>query len=477
MGGNALNVAVGLAQAGLPTMYCGAVGDDEDGRMIRAALDAQGVSTAWLETRPEPTAVTLVELRETGDRVFAEEHFGASGAYRPGPEVLAQLDGCTWVHAAGLHDPAMLLQLEHAPLSYDFSDAPDADQVATLAPRLDVAFVSAGGRDRAAASAQARELVAAGAGLAVVTRGGDGAMAWNGKLVERVGRAGRRRRHPRRRRCADRRCDRSPGGRARHRCGTGSRSPGGRSGLHTPRSMGGGMTMTTRSQELFDRAQQYLPGGVGSGTRSPRSGYVPLPVFVRSGTGASIVDEDGNTFIDYVMGQGPLILGHRPRPVIDAITETISERGTLFSLAHDLEAEAARTIVERMPAIDKVRFSSTGTEAAMYALRFARAYTGKPLIVRFEGHYHGWSDSIHWSAHPEPDTWGPADAPTVLPGSTGMPAPVADTLVVAAGTTPPPSRPCSSATATRSPRSSPSRSSVTAARSCPPPATWSECAN
>lgn len=191
------------------------------------------------------------------------------------------------------------------------------------------------------------------------------------------------------------------------------------------------MTMTTRSQELFDRAQQYLPGGVGSGTRSPRSGYVPLPVFVRSGTGASIVDEDGNTFIDYVMGQGPLILGHRPRPVIDAITETINERGTLFSLAHDLEAEAARTIVERMPAIDKVRFSSTGTEAAMYALRFARAYTGKPLIVRFEGHYHGWSDSIHWSAHPEPDTWGPADAPTVLPGSTGMPAPVADTLVVA----------------------------------------------
>ena len=185
VGGNALNVAVGLAQAGLQTMYCGAVGDDEDGRMIRAALDAQGVSTAWLETRPEPTAVTLVELRETGDRVFAEEHFGASGAYRPGPEVLAQLDGCAWVHAAGLEDPGMLLQLEHAPLSYDFSDAPDADQVATLAPRLDVAFVSAGGRDRAAASAQARELVAAGAGMAVVTRGGDGAMAWNGKLVER----------------------------------------------------------------------------------------------------------------------------------------------------------------------------------------------------------------------------------------------------------------------------------------------------
>jgi glutamate-1-semialdehyde 2,1-aminomutase len=154
-------------------------------------------------------------------------------------------------------------------------------------------------------------------------------------------------------------------------------------------------------------------------------------VFAREGSGAILTDEDGNEFVDYVMGQGPLILGHRPRAVIDAVTETLTERGSLFSLAHDLEGEAARTVCERLPSVDRVRFSSSGTEAAMYALRFARAYTERPLIVRFEGHYHGWSDAIHWSAHPSPDTWGDAAAPSVLPGSTGIPAEIAGTLLVA----------------------------------------------
>ncbi len=191
------------------------------------------------------------------------------------------------------------------------------------------------------------------------------------------------------------------------------------------------MTTTTRSQELFDHASHYLPGGVGSGTRSPRSGWLPLPVFAREGTGAWLVDEDGNRYIDYVMGQGPLILGHRPQAVIEAVTSTLTERGSLFSLAHDLEGEAARTVCERLPSVDRVRFSSSGTEAAMYALRFARAFTGRQLIVRFEGHYHGWSDAIHWSAHPSPDTWGEPDAPSVLPGSTGIPDAVGSTLLVA----------------------------------------------
>ena len=145
------------------------------------------------------------------------------------------------------------------------------------------------------------------------------------------------------------------------------------------------MTTTTRSQELFERASEYLPGGVGSGTRSPRSGWLPLPVFAREGSGAVLVDEDGNSFIDYVMGQGPLILGHRPKPVIDAVIATLTERGSLFSLAHDLEGAAAQTVCERLPSVERVRFSSSGTEAAMYALRFARAYTDRPLIVRTSG--------------------------------------------------------------------------------------------
>jgi glutamate-1-semialdehyde 2,1-aminomutase len=187
---------------------------------------------------------------------------------------------------------------------------------------------------------------------------------------------------------------------------------------------------TARSTELYDLAAGSIAGGVGSGTRSHRSGYLPVPVFVRSGQGAHITDEDGNDFIDYVMGQGPLILGHRPPAVIDAVTETLRERGSLFSLAHDLEGQAAAAVTARMPSIDLLRFGNSGTECVQYAIRFARSFTGREKILRFEGHYHGWSDAIHWSGHPGPAEWGPADAPAPAPGSAGMPPAVATTLVV-----------------------------------------------
>lgn len=187
---------------------------------------------------------------------------------------------------------------------------------------------------------------------------------------------------------------------------------------------------TTRSAELYELAAHHLAGGVGSGTRSPRSGWLPVPVFAQSGSGAILTDVDGNDYIDYVMGQGPLILGHRPPAVTEAVVDVLRERGSLFSLAHDLEAQAARAVCERLPGVDLVRFGSSGTECAQYALRFARAHTGRELIVRFEGHYHGWSDAIHWSAHPSPDTWGPPDHPAVTPGSTGMAPGPGDSLIV-----------------------------------------------
>jgi len=185
-----------------------------------------------------------------------------------------------------------------------------------------------------------------------------------------------------------------------------------------------------RSQELFAKAAEHLAGGVGSGTRSPRSGWAPTPIYIDRGTGSRVLDVDGNEYIDYMMGQGPLILGHRPPELVAALASTIAERGSLAALCHDLEGQAAAAVSARIPSMELLRFGNSGTECVMYALRFARAFTGRNVVVRFEGHYHGWSDAIHWSAHPALDAAGPADAPAVAPSSTGIPPELADTLIV-----------------------------------------------
>jgi glutamate-1-semialdehyde 2,1-aminomutase len=186
----------------------------------------------------------------------------------------------------------------------------------------------------------------------------------------------------------------------------------------------------SESGRLFERANKHLAGGVGSGTRSPRSGWLPHPIFVDHASGSRVFDVDGNEYIDYQMGQGPLILGHRPAPVLEAVTRTINERGSMLALCTDLEATAADALAARIPSIELLRFGNSGTECVMYALRFARAFTGRNLVVRFEGHYHGWSDAIHWSSHPSLDQVGPGDAPWVTPSSTGIPPQVGDSLVV-----------------------------------------------
>lgn len=187
---------------------------------------------------------------------------------------------------------------------------------------------------------------------------------------------------------------------------------------------------TDRSQELFNQAQTYLAGGVGSGTRSPSSGWAPSPVYVTRGSGSHIWDVDENEYIDYLVGGGPLILGHRPKPVIDMVCQTLQERGSLFSLAHDLEIQASRKICELVPSIQKVRFDNSGTGAVQRALRLARAYTGKTKVIRFEGHYHGWSDQIHWSNRPPLEAAGRRNAPRPIPNSNGIPEVLAETLIV-----------------------------------------------
>ena len=187
---------------------------------------------------------------------------------------------------------------------------------------------------------------------------------------------------------------------------------------------------TVQSQKLFEHAQKHLAGGVGSGTRSPRAGWGPAPIYVAEASGSHVTDVDGTTYIDYQMGQGPLILGHRPPELLAAVTRAINERGSHLALCHELEGQAADAVAARVPSIDLLRFGNSGTECVQYALRFARASTGRRLIVRFEGHYHGWSDAIHFSAHPDLASAGPVEHPNAVPGSTGMAGVVADSLLV-----------------------------------------------
>ena len=187
---------------------------------------------------------------------------------------------------------------------------------------------------------------------------------------------------------------------------------------------------TDQSQELYKKAQQYFAGGVGSGTRSPASGWQPSPIFVKKGEGSHVWDEDGNEYIDYLMGGGPLILGHRPKAVIEAVCQTIQTRGSMFASAHDLEFQAAQKICQILPSVEMLRFDNSGSGAVQRAIRIARAFTGKEKIVRFEGHYHGWSDQIHWSNRPPLEFAGSRDAPRAVPNSNGIPEVLRQTLIV-----------------------------------------------
>jgi glutamate-1-semialdehyde 2,1-aminomutase len=187
--------------------------------------------------------------------------------------------------------------------------------------------------------------------------------------------------------------------------------------------------LTKKSAEMFERAQKTLAGGVGSVARSPLAGF-PYPLYFECGEGARIWDVDGNEYVDYVLGAGPLILGHRPPELIAAVEAVIKQRGTTFGRCHNLEYEAAEKVVENLPSVDMVRFANSGTEAVMAAIRLARGYTGKEKIVRFEGHYHGWSDIIHWNVRSPLGAIGLRQAPRAVPGTSGIPESYGQCLII-----------------------------------------------
>src|SRR5262245_23871251 len=177
-----------------------------------------------------------------------------------------------------------------------------------------------------------------------------------------------------------------------------------------------------RSQAIFERAKQVIPGGVNSPVRACRSVGVD-PVFVAQGDGASITDVDGNRYIDLIGSWGPLILGHSHPEILDAIAETMSQ-GTTFGAPTEIEVRFAERIRDAFPSMEMVRAVSSGTEATMTALRLARGFTGRNKLIKTDGGYHGHADCLLVSA-------GSGVATLGIPGSAGVPDGAArDTLVV-----------------------------------------------
>ncbi len=168
---------------------------------------------------------------------------------------------------------------------------------------------------------------------------------------------------------------------------------------------------TARSSELFEQAKQLLPGGVDSPVRA--FGAVGgTPRFITSASGATVTDADDNRYIDYVCSWGPLIAGHAHPEVVAAVQQAAA-RGTSYGAPTEAENELAQLVVERFPSIERVRFVSSGTEAAMSAVRLARAATGRDLIVKFDGCYHGHADSMLVAAGSGVMTFGQPDSPGV----------------------------------------------------------------
>ena len=170
---------------------------------------------------------------------------------------------------------------------------------------------------------------------------------------------------------------------------------------------------TSESARLYDVARKYFPGGVSSPVRA-FNGVGGTPRFIVRGEGAHVFDADGNRLVDYVLAYGPHILGHAPQTVIDAITETASN-GTSFGAPSQQETELAQAIQGFVPSMHVMRFVTSGTEAVMSAIRLARGATGRDLIVKFDGNYHGHADAVLARA-------GSGVATLGLPDSPGVPA-------------------------------------------------------
>ncbi|HEY6937907.1 MAG TPA: aspartate aminotransferase family protein [Terriglobales bacterium] len=186
----------------------------------------------------------------------------------------------------------------------------------------------------------------------------------------------------------------------------------------------------SHSQEWYERAQKYLIEGVNSPSRGSAV-YGPGPIVLEHGQGSQVWDIDGNQYTDFMMSFGALIQGHAHPAIVEAVYQAMAE-GSHFAAATPAELEAAERFCRLVPSAEAVRFTNTGTEATMLALRLARGFTGRSKFLKFEGHYHGWYDPYLLNAHGHPpEQLGTPENPARIPDSDGIPPAIFDDVVVA----------------------------------------------
>src|SRR6266849_4180252 len=184
------------------------------------------------------------------------------------------------------------------------------------------------------------------------------------------------------------------------------------------------------SRQWFERAQQSLVEGVNSPSRGATV-YTSGPIMLERGQGSHVWDADGNEYVDFMMSFGALIQGHAHPKLVDVVTQAM-EQGSHFAAATSAEVEAAERLCRMVPSAEVVRFTNTGSEATMLALRLARAHTGRRKFLKFEGHYHGWYDPFLLNAHSHPpEQLGPLENPARIPDSVGIPPSTFDDVVLA----------------------------------------------
>ena len=182
------------------------------------------------------------------------------------------------------------------------------------------------------------------------------------------------------------------------------------------------------AEDLYERARRVLPGGVTAGARANRA--LGRPFYIERGEGPFVFDPEGKRYIDVCTSNGASLLGHGHPAVVAAVRSAL-DRGLVCAYDGSAQVTLAERLVDQVPSLEMVRFTTTGTEATHYAVRIARAATGRTLVLKFEGHFHGYNDPLAYSFWPSSEEGGPAERPRPRPESIGLPPSAAEEVVVA----------------------------------------------